>query len=123
MTKRLLVSMDEERYEDLRRFAFEKKVPMAELVRHAIEKTFEDQLDGVAVQRGLEEYLKDPSTAVPFEVVMEQLGIELPDRNAAKSRTRARAVAASRTAANRNSHRGAARQPAAKRLKEAARKR
>ena len=121
--KRLLVSMDDDRYEDLRRFAFEKKVPMAELVRHAIEETFEDQLDGVAVQRGLEEYLKDPSTAVPFEVVMEQLGIELPDRIASKGRTRAAAASKPRAAASRNGHRGAARQPTSERRKEAARKR
>jgi hypothetical protein len=121
--KRLLVSLDDERYEDLRRFAFEKKVPMAELVRYAIEETFEDQLDGAAVQRGLEEYMKDPSTAVPFEEVMEKLGIELPDRNATKSGTRTGAVAASRTAADRGGHRGAAIRPAAKRRKEAARKR
>ncbi len=45
--KRLLVSLDDERYEDLRRFAFEKNVPMAELVRHAIEETFEDELDAM----------------------------------------------------------------------------
>jgi cytochrome P450 len=121
--KRLLVSMEDERYEDLRRFAFEKKVPMAELVRHAIEETFEDQLDGVAVQRGLEEYLRDPSTAMPLEVVMEQLGIELPDRDAPKSRTRAGAAAASRATPNDNGNRGVARRPAAKRRKEAARKR
>ncbi len=75
--KRLLVSMDEDRYEDLRRFAFEKKVPMAELVQHAIEKAFEDELDVAAAQRGLE-YLRDPSIAIPFEELMEKLGIELP---------------------------------------------
>lgn len=121
--KRLLVSMEDERYEDLRRFAFEKKVPMAELVRHAIEETFEDQLDGVAVQRGLEEYLRDPSSAVPFEEVMEKLGIELRDRDAPKSRTRVSAASTSRAGANRNGHQSAPRQPAAKRRKEASRKR
>ena len=34
--KRLLVSFEDERYEDLRRLAFEKKAPMAELVRYAV---------------------------------------------------------------------------------------
>ena len=52
--KRLLVSMDEDRYEDLRRLAFEKKGSMADLVRYAIEKTFEDQLDVMAIKRSLE---------------------------------------------------------------------
>lgn len=86
--KRLLVSMEEERYEDLRRFAFEKKVPMAELVRHAIEETFEDQLDGIAAQRGLEHYLTNPEDYVPLEDVLKELGIELPRRRSSRSNRR-----------------------------------
>ncbi len=76
MTKRLLVSMDDERYEDLRRFAFEKKVPMAELVRHAIEETFEDQLDGMAIRRGLEEHADDPSGTMTIQEYMKSRGIQ-----------------------------------------------
>ena len=78
--KRLLVSVDDERYEDLRRFAFEKKVPMAALVRHAIEETFEDQLDSIAGQRGLEEYAADPSGSVTIQEYIESRAIELPRR-------------------------------------------
>ena len=77
MTKRLLVSMDDERYEDLRRLAFEKKAPMADLVRYAIEKAFEDQLDSIAGQRGLEEYLRDPSGTVSIEELMESMSLEV----------------------------------------------
>ena len=117
--KRLLVSMDEDRYEDLRRFAFEKKVPMAELVRHAIEETFEDQLDGVAAQRGFEEHLRDPSSAVPFEKLMEQLGIELPNQHAPKGRARAGKVAATRSAASLNGDRSVASGSKTKRRQEA----
>jgi hypothetical protein len=91
--KRLLVSMDDERYEDLRRFAFEKKVPMAELVRHAIEETFEDQLDGVSIIRGLEEHAKDPSGTMTIEEYMESRGLELPHGNASKGAARARRAA------------------------------
>ena len=91
--KRLLVSIDDERYENLRRFAFEKKVPMAELVRHAIEKTFEDQLDAIAGQRGLEQYLSHPEDYVPLEQVLKELDLELPRRPASKGRTRAQKVA------------------------------
>ena len=91
--KRLLVSIDDERYENLRRFAFEKKVPMAELVRHAIEKTFEDQLDAIAGQRGLEQYLSHPEDYVPLEQVLKELDIELPRHPASKGRTRAQKVA------------------------------
>ncbi len=88
MTKRLLVSMDDERYEDLRRLAFEKKAPMADLVRYAIEKVFEDQLDAMAGQRGLDHYLKHPEDYVPIEDVMKELGIELPRRRPPHSRAR-----------------------------------
>ena len=86
--KRLIVSLDEDRYEDLRRFSFEKKVPMAELVRHAIEATFEDELDAMAGQRGLEDYLRDPSQAVGIEELMKEFGIEPPRRRASKGRER-----------------------------------
>jgi len=87
--KRLLVSFDDERYEDLRRLAFEKKAPMAALVRYALEKTFEDDLDSMTAQRGLEHYMKNPDDYMPIEDVLEELGIELPRRRAAKRRARA----------------------------------
>lgn len=93
MAKRLLVSMDDERYEDLRRLAFEKKVPMADLVRYAIEKVFEDQLDRVAGERGLEEYLKDPSQTVTLDELLEEFGIEIPGRAPSKSKARVRRAA------------------------------
>jgi hypothetical protein len=88
MTKRLLVSMDDERYEDLRRLAFETKAPMADLVRYAIEKVFEDQLDAMAGQRGLEDYLKNPEDYVPLEDLMKEFGIEVPRRRPQKGRSR-----------------------------------
>ena len=91
--KRLLVSLDEERYEDLRRLAFEKKASMADLVRYAIEKVFEDQLDAVAAQRGMERYLKDPSDYASIEDLMEQMGIELPRRRQSRGRARAQKAA------------------------------
>lgn len=92
--KRLLVSMDEERYEDLRRLAYEKNAPMANLVRYAIEKVFEDQLDTMAIKRGLEEHAKEPSGTISIEELMEQMGIELPRRRRPK-RSASRAKVAS----------------------------
>lgn len=89
--KRLLVSLDDERYEDLRRFAFEKNVPMAELVRHAIEETFEDELDGMAIKRGLEEHAADPSGTMTIQEYMESRGI--PSRASAKGATSPRRAA------------------------------
>ncbi len=89
--KRLLVSMEDERYEDLRRFAFEKNVPMAELVRHAMEEMFEDDLDAMRIRRGLEEHAKDPSGTMTIQEYMESRGIS--------SRTSAKRPAGSRRAA------------------------
>ena len=91
--KRLLVSMDDERYEDLRRFAFEKKVPMAELIRHAIEATFEDELDAMVGLRGMEHYRKHPEDYVPWEDVKKELGLELSSGSASTSGAQARKAA------------------------------
>ena len=81
--KRLLVSMDDERYEDLRRFAFERRYPWRNWSGMQSKRS-EDQIDGVAIQRGLEEHAKDPSGTVTIEELMEQMGIELPRRNRSK---------------------------------------
>jgi len=42
---------------------------MADLVRYAFEKVFEDELDAVAAQRGMEHYLKDPSDYVSISAL------------------------------------------------------
>jgi hypothetical protein len=91
--KRLLVSLDDDRYEDLRRLAFEKKTAMANLVRYALEKTFEDQLDVIAGARGLEEHLRDPSGTVTIEEYIESQGLAVPRRPSAKAPARPRRVA------------------------------
>ena len=91
--KRLLVNLDDDMYEDLRRLAFEKNVPMARLVRFAIDKTFEDELDRIGGMRGLEEYAKDPSVAMTLEEFLESQGSELPRRDTPKSAQRVRKAA------------------------------
>ena len=40
---------------------------MADLLRYAMEKVFEDQLDVIAIKRGLEEHAKDPSGTISIE--------------------------------------------------------
>jgi hypothetical protein len=92
-TKRLIISLDEDRYEDLRRLAFEKKASMADLLRHALEKTFEDEMDAIAGERSMQEYLADPSGAVTLDELLEEFNIELPGRAAAKGKTRLRKAA------------------------------
>jgi protein-tyrosine-phosphatase len=89
--KRLLVSLDEERYEDLRRLAFEKKASMADLVRYAMEKVFEDQLDLIAIRRGLEEHAADPSGTMTIQEYMESRG--LPSRSSSKGAATSRRAA------------------------------
>ncbi len=89
--KRLLVSLDEERYEDLRRLAFEKKASMADLVRYAMEKVFEDQLDVIAIKRGLEEHAADPSGTMTIQEYMESRGI--PSRSSSKGPAASRRAA------------------------------
>ncbi len=91
--KRLLVNLDDEMYEDLRRLAFEKSVPMARLVRFAIDKTFEDDLDRIAGERGLEDYLKDPSKAISLDDLLKENGIVIPGRAAAKGKAGIRRAA------------------------------
>ena len=93
MTKRLLVNLDEEMYEDLRQLAFGKGVPMAKLVRFAIDKTFEDELDAIGATRALDEHLRDASGAMTIEEYMESRGIELPSRRPSKATARSRRVA------------------------------
>ena len=91
--KRLLVNLDDDMYEDLRRLAFEKNVPMAKLVRFAIDKTFEDELDSIAVARGIEEHAEDPSGTMTIEEYMESRRIALPRRAPEKRAARSRRAA------------------------------
>ncbi len=93
--KRLLVSVDDERY-DLRQFALEKKAPMADLVRYAIEEKFEDQLDSMRIMRSIEENAKDPSGAMTLDDFMESQGIDVPAYRSPKRSTRTQEVAGER---------------------------
>ena len=91
--KRLLVGLDDETYEGLRRLAFEKNTPMAKLVRYAIDKTFEDDLDGIIGEVRLKEHLADPSGSVTIEELMREYGIELPRHHPSKGKARDRRAA------------------------------
>jgi predicted DNA-binding protein len=65
--KKLMVYLDEHMHEDLRILAFQKKTTMAALVRYALDKTFEDELDTIAAERALEEAARDPSSTMSWE--------------------------------------------------------
>jgi hypothetical protein len=107
MTKKLLVYLDEDFHEDLKELAHRKKASMASLVRYALDLTFEDDLDAIAGQRSLEEYVRDPSSAVSLDDYLKERGLALPsgDHQAgdAKSSTRSRRSVKPHLASNRSS--------------------
>ena len=65
--KKLLVYLDEDVHEDLKMLALHKKTTMAALVRHALDATFEDELDAIAGERALEEAVRDPASTMSWE--------------------------------------------------------
>ena len=65
--KRLLIQLPEELHQDLRELAVRHMASMSELVRRAIEAVYEDELDGLVMDREVEAYRADPSTAVDYE--------------------------------------------------------
>lgn len=67
MTNKLMVYLDEDMHEDLRALAFRKKTTMAALVRYALDRTFEEDLDDIASTRALEEAALDPSSTMSWE--------------------------------------------------------
>ena len=83
---KLLVYMDDDAHEDLKELAHRHKTTMAALVRYAIDKTFEDQLDVIAGEKGLEEYLRDPSSAVSLDDLLKEMGVAVQNGNKPASR-------------------------------------
>lgn len=65
--KKLMIYLNEEVHEDLRELAFRRRTTMAALVRYAVDKTFEDELDVIAGERSLEEAIRDPSSSMSWE--------------------------------------------------------
>ncbi len=84
--KKLLVYLEEERHDDLKELAHRKKTTMAALVRYAVDKTFEDELDVIAGEKGLEEYLADPSSAISLDDLLKEMGVALPSRRSSSGK-------------------------------------
>ena len=87
---KLLVYLDDNWHEDLKELAHRKKTTMAALVRYAIDKTFEDELDSIAAEKGWEEYLANPSAAISLDDYLKERGIVLPDTVAPSSNEKPR---------------------------------
>lgn len=94
--KKLMIYLDEDMHEDLRILAFRKRTTMAALVRYALDKTFEDDLDVIAGERALDEYAADPKSAITLDDYMEKRGIALSDRTKPPRGTGSRKVAEGR---------------------------
>jgi Arc/MetJ-type ribon-helix-helix transcriptional regulator len=95
--KKLLIYLDENMHEDLKELAHRQKTSMSELVRYALDKTFEDALDVIAGERGLEEALNDPSATMTLDEYLEKRGLDVPRKTASKSPKSTRQVARSRS--------------------------
>lgn len=76
--KKLLVYLDDDFHSDLKELAHRKNTTMAALVRYAVDKTFEDELDVIAGETSLEEYLRDPSSGISLDDYLKERGIVLP---------------------------------------------
>ena len=70
--KKLMIYLDEEMHEDLRLLAFRKRTTMAALIRYAVDKTFEDELDAIAGERALEEAARDPFSTITLQEYMRK---------------------------------------------------
>ncbi|MGA2286641.1 MAG: hypothetical protein ABSG55_10280 [Dehalococcoidia bacterium] len=94
--KKLMVYLDEDIHEGLRVLAFRRRTTMAALIRYALDKTFEDELDAVAAERSLAEYAANPDAAITLEEYMQRRGIAIPDRAEPTRPTEHRRVAEER---------------------------
>ncbi len=78
--KKLMIYLDDDFHDDLKTLAFRRKTTMAALVRYALDKTFEDDLDIIAAERALEEAARDPSSTMTLEEYLEKRGLAVPGR-------------------------------------------
>jgi len=73
--KKLVVAFDDQFYADLKELSRRRQTTMASLIRYAVDKTFEDELDLIAGERGYEEHLRDPSSSMPWEEFKKELSL------------------------------------------------
>jgi hypothetical protein len=98
MMAKLLVYLDEDLHADLKELAHQKKASMAALVRYALDKTFEDELDNISSARALDEMLAHPEESITLDEYIARRGLALPSKPVTKSAPRPRKVAERRGA-------------------------
>ena len=117
--KKLLVYLDDETHIDLKELAHRQKTTMSELVRYALDKTFEDALDVIGADRAHKEYVADPSSARPLRDVLKEIGVELPGHHIPAGRARVEETASTRGGKDRARPAGARGKPTTPRSDEA----
>ena len=65
--KRLLVTLSDDLHEELRELAHRKKTTMSRLMRVAVETVYEDELDVISGELGLEDFLNDPDQGISIK--------------------------------------------------------
>ena len=65
--KRVLVSIPDELHELLRELAHKKRTSMSKLILAAVEDTYEDEIDVIAGEIGLAEYLANPEDSISIQ--------------------------------------------------------
>lgn len=65
--KRVLVTMPDELHEAFKELALRKKTSMSKLLLAAAEDVYEDDIDVIEGERGLEDFLSDPKRGISLE--------------------------------------------------------
>jgi predicted DNA-binding protein len=86
VVRKLTVRVDDDTREDLRELAVRRRTTIAGLVRHALDRTFEDELDLIAAERALEEAARDPSSTMSLEEYKAQRSARSVESGAASER-------------------------------------
>ena len=94
---KLLVYLDEDFHADLKELALRKKTTMAALVRYALDKTFEDDLDDISSSRALDEMLANPDQVITLDEYIKKRGLFLPGKPVPESESRPRKIAEPRS--------------------------
>ena len=76
--KRLTLVLPDELVDDLKEVARRRKRRVSTLVRRAIERVYEDDLDALLGERAVDEYLADPSSFISLEEYRRQRGVTTP---------------------------------------------
>ncbi len=76
--KKLLVYLPDELHEDLKELAHRRKKSMGDMIRRAIERTYEDDLDVLLMERELAAHAADPSSSISLEEYLASHNIAIP---------------------------------------------